>query len=430
MPAGQRRQKACDVIRRVFVPIAFLSCSVPAAADTLREAIEAAYMGNPQLAAARAFQEAQEEAPEQARALGRPTASADVTASYNPLGYGRSGVATVQFDLPIWTGGRVATAVRAADREVAAGAEGLRDTEASILLSVVVAFANLQYSQEAVQMARISIERLDRQVAEARSRFELGQTTRTDVAQLEAQQASVVAGQADAEGALANAAATYRALVGREPGTLPAEVPPPTGLPRTLSAARAEAERSNPQLGRQDHLAEAAAARVDQARAERAPTFGLTGSYGRGATLVDGDVHGFDAAKFVGLTVRLPLSTGGLISSRVRQAQATLRAERFGTDAALREVVRATEEAWFSLIAAEGRLKANTSGLAAADLALRGVRLEYGFGLRTTLDIVVADQSFRSAQLAVARARADVLIAQASLLRGTGQLRPDVFAGS
>ncbi|MDR6128739.1 TolC family protein [Sphingomonas sp. SORGH_AS_0438] len=129
----------------------------------------------------------------------------------------------------------------------------------------------------------------------------------------------------------------------------------------------------------------------------------------------------------VGLALRIPLLTGGLIPARIRQAQATNRAERFQADASLREAVRAADTAWASLTAAQARLRANIDGLAAADLALRGVRAEYGFGLRSTIDILVADQSFRAAQLAVASARADMLVAQAALLRATGRLTSSAY---
>ncbi|GAA3265738.1 hypothetical protein GCM10020258_33830 [Sphingomonas yabuuchiae] len=135
-----------------------------------------------------------------------------------------------------------------------------------------------------------------------------------------------------------------------------------------------------------------------------------------------GRTNGFDSAANAGLALRIPLLTGGLVSSRVRQAEAVRRAERFDADAVARGVVRAADSAWASLTAAQGRLTASAEGLKAADLALKGVRAEYGFGLRSTIDILVADQSYRAAQLAVARAQVDVLTAQAALLRATGRM--------
>jgi outer membrane protein len=140
-----------------------------------------------------------------------------------------------------------------------------------------------------------------------------------------------------------------------------------------------------------------------------------------------GQANGFDSAANAGLALRIPLLTGGLVASRVRQAEAVRRAERFDADAVARGVVRAADTAWASLTAAQGRLTASAQGLKAADLALKGVRAEYGFGLRSTIDILVADQSYRAAQLAVARAQVDVLIAEAALLRAIGRMGRGAF---
>lgn len=405
-----------------LIGVAFLAA--PVSAENLREAIATAYATNPQLGAARARQEALAESPEQARALGRPTVSADAGAGYDRLGYGRAGSASVSAALPIWTGGRVRSAIRAANADVAAGAEAVRDTEAAILEGVVGAYADLLYNQQAVEVARVGIERLDDQVAEARARFGLGQATRTDVAQLESQRATVVANLADAEGALAIAGAAYRAAVGQDAGILSAEIAPPAVLPTDRDDARNAAQAGNPALLQQRHVVDASTARIDQARADRAPSLDFTGTYGRGGRIAYDGVRGYEAAALAGVAFRLPLLTGGLVPSHIRQAEAMNRARRFEADAALREAVRSADAAWASLVAAQTRLQANVEGLAAADLALKGVRAEYGFGLRTTIDILVADQSYRGAQLAVAAARADMLVAQAALLRATGRLSP------
>ncbi|KAJ1681249.1 hypothetical protein LUZ63_023535 [Rhynchospora breviuscula] len=390
----------------------------------------AAWEGNPELAAARARQDALVETPNQARAAGRLTAGATGNAGYDRLGSDGTGVRTgstsalggVNATLPIWTGGRVSSAVRAAKGDVAAGGQGLRDVEADVLERVVGAYADLLYTQQAVEVARVGIARLDSQVAEARSRYGLGQATRTDVAQLEAQRASVVANWSMPRGRRP----PRRQRTGRSWGATRAcwtrRSRRPAALPRTLADARAAAEAGNPLLLAQQRRVEAATARIDQARADGAPAVDLAGGYGRGVQWAGGQANGFDSAANAGLALRIPLLTGGLVASRVRQAEAVRRAERFDADAVARGVVRAADTAWASLTAAQGRLTASAQGLKAADLALKGVRAEYGFGLRSTIDILVADQSYRAAQLAVARAQVDVLIAEAALLRATGRM--------
>jgi outer membrane protein len=407
--------------------VAILLQPVPVSAETLRDAVAAAYATNPELAEARARQEAREEAPEQARAEGRPTLSAEVEGGYDRLGLGNAGSANLTAIMPIWTGGRVPSAVRAATADVAAGEQRVRDREAAVLERVVGAYAELLFTQEAVEIARIGIERLDRQVDEARLRFDLGEATLTDVAQLRAQRASVIANLADAEAALASARAAYRAVVGREPGELVAQFSPSDALPPDLAAARSAAEAANPLLLEQRRIADASAARIDRARAERAPSLHMAGGYGRGTQLVGSSLRGFESAATVGLTFRMPISTGGLVPSRVREAEATYRAERFAVVALEREAIRRVDTAWATLQAAQLRLEASRDGLDAAELALNGVRAEYEFGLRSTLDILIAEQSYRGAQLAFARSQSDMLTAQAAVLRASGRLDRDAY---
>ncbi|WP_454883966.1 TolC family outer membrane protein [Sphingomonas oryzagri] len=410
--------------KRAFILLGLLA--TPASADTLAQAVDRAYASNPVLAAARARQDSLAEAPEQARAGGRLSASADAAGGYDRFDYGKGGAATVSADLPIWTGGRVSSAVHAAQGDVAAGAEGLRDTQAAVLSDVVGAYAELLYDQQAADIARADIALLDHQVAEANARYKLGKATRTDVAQLEAQRASAVATLAEAEATLAVTAAGYRATVGSDPGAL---APPPAtlaSLPAALDQARDRTLDGNPLYRQSQRLADASSARIDQARANGAPSVSLGGSYGYDGRIT-GDDHYFPRAAAAGVVLHVPILTGGLVASQVRQARADYRAAQYDRDAAAREAVRATESAWAAMQGARAQFSANHDRTVAADLALKGVRAEYGFDLRSTLDILVADESLRAAQLAEARSRSDLLIQQAALLRAVGALDRDAF---
>ena len=118
----------------------------------------------------------------------------------------------------------------------------------------------------------------------------------------------------------------------------------------------------------------------------------------------------------------MPILTGGLVSSQVHEANAAHRADLFDADAAARETTRQVDAAWAALARARIQTKADEEGEAAADVALKGVRAEYAFAQRTTLDILVADESLRAAQLALVRQRSNTLIAVTALLRATGRL--------
>jgi outer membrane protein len=407
--------------RRALVLLLLLACcAAPARGQSLAEAVREAYVSNPILAEARARQEALAEAPEQARAGGRITVTLDGGADY---GAGDTASTTLTAAYPLWTGGRVTAAVRAADAEVVAGRERLRAREMEVLESVVAAYAEVLFAQEAEQVAQIGMERLDRQIEEAQLRFELGQATRTDVAQLRAQRAGIAGSLADARAALGRARAAYRAVVGIEVVRLAPATMQMNAVPTSLEAARAAARAGNPELLEQLAFVAAAQARIAGARAQWTPDVALVGSAGAveglGAT---GLRSGFDRQSSLSIAVRIPLLTGGLVPSRIREAEANARAERFAAEAAEREALRAVDAAWSNLRGAEERLAAGEEGLVAADLALRGVRTEYELGLRTTIDLLIAEQSFQAAQLGVARSRSDLMLAAAGLLRAAGVL--------
>lgn len=398
-----------------------------ASAETLHDAIAAALTTNPTVAAAEARQQALAETPEQARATGRLTVSADSSAGYQRYGYGRGADATINAVLPIWSGGRVRSAVRAASSDVAAGAENLRDTTASVLQSVVTAYADLLYDQQAVEIAEADIKLLDSQVAELQARYKLGTVTKTDVARLAAQRASAVASLANAHAALDIDRATYLALVGHDPGELAPAPEIVTALPGTLDQARSRALASNSLYLASQQATRAAAARIDQARANGAPSLSLQGGYGYATDLARGGDRGYPETAAAGIALHVPILTGGLVASQVREADAQYHASRYDADAAGREATRSADSAWAALASAKAQAAANEQSVTAATLALQGVRAEYAFALRSTLDILVADESLRGAQLALARNRSDALIAEAALLRATGYLDPDAF---
>ena len=400
----------------------------PVSAETLREAIAAAVQTNPTLAAAHARQDALGETVAQARAAGRLTASADAVGGYDRYNYGKGGSATVGAALPIWTGGRVSSAVRAARADVAAGDQSVRDSEAVLVTNVVATYAELLFDQQTVAIAKADIELLDRQVAEAKSRFTLGTSTRTDVARLEAQRLSAVGSLAAANATLDTTAAQYRAVVGHDPGTLLLPDAPLPALPGTLDQARSRALANNPLLIASLRTADASAARIDAARADGHPSLTLDAGYGYADGFIGGDNRGYPLTTTATLAFHVPILTGGLIASEVRQARAVHRADRFDSDAQAREATRAVDAAWAALAGARAQIDADAGRVTAADLALKGVRAEYAFGLRTTLDILVADESLRTAQLSLANDQSTALNAQAALLRAMGTLAPSIFA--
>lgn len=417
-------------------------------AETLSEALALAYQTNPTLQAQFAAQRSLDESYVQARAGYRPQLTLGATASYQQIrtphgaggglidtngdgvpdsvgrGISESNSAAPGLDLvqPLWTGGRVSAAISAAQGDILSGRETLRQTEAEVLLSVVQAYLDVRRDQEGAQIRVQNVKVLDEQLKEARARAAVGGISRTDVAQAEARLAAAQALQASAVAQLATSRARYTAVVGQTPGEL---APPPTLtalLPRDGEEAISVAKTNSPILRAQQYAEQASRARVAVARAERMPTVSLrlqAGFTGQAAPFEPGL---FSRDVLATAEVRLPIFTGGLSSSRIRQSVDRNNVDRIGVEAQRRSVLLTLSQAWNQLVAARANIESTQQSVRAANIAAEGTRQEKEAGLRTTLDVLNAEQELADDQLTVAAARHDEYLAAATVLSAMGRL--------
>lgn len=411
----------------------------PAAAESLADAIAAAYENNPTLQAQRATQRALDENYVQARTGWRPTLNVSGQAAWaetrtprealtNPftqrtIENGRSATAAVTFSQPLWTGGRVAAAVTAAQADILAGRENLRRIEAQILGQVIQAYADVRRDQAALAIRAENVKVLTRQLEESQARFDVGEVTRTDVAQSQARLAQAQALFQQAQAQLSATRATYAQVVGRNPGELEPE--PSLGylLPADPDQAFSVAEENNPQLRAQQFTEQASRARVAGARAERMPNVSaqstLRFNSGRDEPY-ERDLYNREFT--AGVNVTVPLFSGGLVSSRIRQAVERNTTDRLTTEAVRRNVLQSITSAWSQLIAARANITSSEEQVRAARIAAEGTRQEQQVGLRTTIDVLNAEQELRQAELNQVTARRDEYVAAATVLSGMGRL--------
>lgn len=407
-----------------------------ASADTLADAIALAYQTNPTLQGQRASQRALDEGVVQARTGLRPQAeaSADVSTfdGQDDGDAGRSSGAGISVSQPLYTGGRVSSQISAAQADVMTGREGLRSVEASVIQAVVTAYVDVRRDQERLRISQENVAVLQRQLDEARARFEVGEITRTDVAQAEARLAASRAGLASAQAQLAISRASYAAVVGQNPGDLEPEPSLETLLPTAVEQAFDSAEQNNAEILGAEYAERASAARVATARSARRPTVTAQGTLGFDAsttptssfapTGAGGAFDDYQRSVSGRVSVSVPLFTGGLINSQVRAAQERNSADRQAIEEARRAVLRTVSQAWNSLVGARANLAANEEQVRAARIAFEGVRQEAQVGLRTTLDVLNAEQELRNAELSLVNARRDEYVAAAVLLSAMGKL--------
>jgi len=411
--------------------------AAPARSETLSDAIAMAYDTNPTLQAQRATQRALDETYVQARSGWRPTLNLQAVASYEELRIprqalnigertlerGNSGALNFTLTQPIWTGGRTASAVSAAQADVLQGRENLRRLEGQVLGGVIQAYEDVRRDQEALGIRQEDLGVLQKQLDESRARFDVGELTRTDVAQSEARFAAAQALLQSAVAQLAISRANYAALVGQNPGQLAGEPSLAYLLPGNVDDAFDIAEKYNPQLRAQQFAEAASRARVAGARAERMPRLDVqaTGRF-TGAPLDPFVQDHFRRDITTSAVVTVPLFSGGLTSSRIRQAIERNNADRITIEAQRRAVLQQVTQSWNQLIAARANIGSDTEQVRAAEIASEGTKQELGVGLRTTLDVLNADVELRNAQLSLVVARHDEYLAAANVLLAMGRL--------
>ena len=403
-----------------------LIAALPAGAETLAEALALAYQTNPTLRAQRAQLRAIDETVVQAQSAYAPQADADANVRYRENLTAGQGVGDLGGSLSVnqtlFSGGRNAAEVAGARADVLSSREQLRSVETSVLLSVIQAYADIRRDEEALRIRTDNVAVLRRQVEEAGTRFEVGEITRTDVAQSEARLALSQSSLAGAQAALANSRARYASVVGQNPGELAPE-PPLPALPATVDEAYTVAELESPEIRAAAFAERAARTRVRAAQASFAPSVGLSGSYSAGKQPLQLDLRDINQNAAVSIGASIPLFTGGLNASRVRQALERENAARFQIDEARREVLNDVAVSWNGLLAARASFTANEEQVRAATVAFEGVTAEQQVGLRTTLDVLNAQQELRNAELLLVNARRDAFVAQATTLAAMGRLQ-------
>ena len=403
-----------------------------ASADTLREALVSAYQTNPTLTAQRETLRGTDANVAIARAAGRPQVSGTVGVNRNLT---RSGVIAqtqgdshnislsggVDLTYPLFSGGAVKNSVRAAETRVEAGRATLRAVEGDVFTQAVAAYMDVIRDRAIVELNENNVKVLGTNLEATQDRFQIGDLTRTDVAQSEARLSLGRSQLATARGRLVGSEATYRQIIGHAPGVL-APPPPLPPLPKTADEAVQIALANNPDLVAISRQAIASGYDVNVARAGRLPTLGAVAS-GDYVNQLTGGTNGLNrtgTATSVGLSANIPIFQGGLPAARIRQAQAaqgTVLEQVVGTE---RAVVQAARAAFANYDAAQRAIQANTVAVQANQLALEGNRAEQSVGTRTIIEVLNAEQELLNSQVLLVTAKRDAYVAGFQLLNAMG----------
>jgi outer membrane protein len=398
----------------------------PAWAETISGALAKAYRSNSELNSARAGVRVTDENMPIAKSGYRPfiagTGTIDHT-SQNGVGI-TTGSFGVSIQQTLFDGFQTRNNVNAAKSQVRAAQYGLQNTVQNILFNAASAYMDVIRDRQIAALTERNLAFLEEQVRGARARFEVGEGTRTDVAQAEASQAAAVAQLSAARAQALASAAVYRQLVGEDPGRLEA-AGPVRPLPASLDQAHTLAAMEHPAILATLQLVDARDFQVKSAEGSLLP--GVTAEAGvtRSYSYADGGQapgSSNSTSGRIGLRLTVPIYQGGLASAQVRQSKEALGQARIEVDVSRDQVRAAVTSAWTQYRAALETVSANRELVAAAQLALNGVIEERSVGQRTTLDVLNAQADVITAQINLASAERNVVVASYAILSATGRL--------
>lgn len=409
-----------------------LSGAGGATAETLSGALAKAYQNNPSLNALRAVQRQLDEGVALAKSGYRPTVTGEldysVTATENANSGGfTSGGPTTRLSLSarqnLFNGFQTRNQVRGAKADVFAGQEQLRAGEQDILLGAVQAYVNVNRDRRIVGLRQRNIAFLNEQLNAAQARFEVGEGTRTDVAQARAERAAAVAELEAARANVASSEALYVQIVGSSPDDLRRASTPRALLPHGLNQALTVAQNTHPDIRSAQFDVESSAFGVKQQEGTFLPSLDVRAS----ASTVRGPSQrqqgiGFQESYSVGANLSVPLYRGGAGSAGVRQAKEGLSAARIRVDEARRSVRQGVVSAYSSYQAAIANQSSITSQISAARLAVEGLIEERNVGQRTTLDVLLGQQTLIQAQVLEAQNDALLISSSYQLVSAVGRL--------
>lgn len=402
----------------------------PAAAQSLNEALSAAYNNNPTLLAARASLRATDEGVPQALSNWRPTVSVTgevgrlnqdyrQNSATQPDGVITPRTLSLTVSQPLYRGGRTESATDAAEALVLAGRQDLASTERRVLLDAVTAYMDVVQNQAVLDLNRNNEEVLRRQLEATRERFRVGEITRTDVAQAESRLSRATADRISAEGALISSRAVLARVMGETPRTL-TPPPPLPQLPGNEEEALAIAYDDNPDLLGARFREVAAKHDVRTISGALLPTVSLNGTATKADETTTSHVD-YESGK-IALSVTMPLYEAGSTYSQTRQRKQTHNQRRIQVEEQRRSVRQSVTQAWENLTTARSNIVARTAQVDAARIALEGVQQEAEVGSRTTLDVLDQEQEYLDARVAEVRARRDEYVAGYTLLSAVGRL--------
>jgi len=328
--------------------------------------------------------------------------------------------------------------LKEADKEVAEAEATYLAAQQNLILRVAQAYFNVLSAQDGLDANQASLEAIQRQLDQADKRFEVGLIAITDVQEAKAARDTAAAAVIAAKRTLATTGDQLSEITGQKydrlskPGEdMPLAPPQPASEEKWVDASMDQ----NPTLLSSRLAADVARDNVKVAFGGHLPTLDFIASKSRTQTNADESVLGgnpFTLDSNVNdrqytFQVTVPIFSGGLTQSRVRQSQYQWIAAKEQVVQTSRATERQARDAYLGVISGIARVQALRQALQSSETALKATEAGYEVGTRTAVDVLNARRTLVQAQTDYAGSRYDYIVSVIQLRLAAGSLaRNDV----
>ena len=302
---------------------------------------------------------------------------------------------------------------------------------------VATAYFQVLTNDDALTFAKANEQALARQLEQAQQRFDVGLSAITDVQDAKAQHDTSVAAVITAENTLADSREALTQITGKPADNLKKlreQLPMDAPSPNDPKAWVAEAVKSSPSILAAQYNVDASEHSISSARAGHLPTIdaslgynkttawtqnGGAGSAAAAGTLGTSGSNGRGATS-VGLTLNVPIFSGGLTQSRVRQSIYQRDAAQDSLESVRRQVVRDTLNFYRSVVAGISKVEATKAAVESSESARDATQAGFEVGTRTIVDVLIAQQNLTQSLSDYSQARHQFILDKLLLKQTAG----------
>ncbi len=317
-------------------------------------------------------------------------------------------------------------ALEQADSQIKQAATRLTQAHQNLMFRIAERYFDVLSNLDNLEFAKAEVKSLERQLEQARQRFEVGLTAITDVQEAQAGYDLAIAEEILARNAIDNAQEAMRELTGHD-------ITQFNPLTETILLARPDPEtiehwaqlslQQNLNVIAANHAKTEARQEIERQSASHYPTLDLVASQdynSSGGRFGSNKTHSTN----IGLNLNIPIYSGGFASSKVRQANEDYNIAVFNLDSARRTAERLSREAYLGVLSGISRVNALGQAVVSSETALTAAEAGFEVGTRTAVDVVTSQRSTSEARRNYSQAKYNYIIDTIRLKLAVGSLSP------